>query len=97
MTCGKPQCKREWHRKKCAEWNRANSEYFKANYLQKKFNAAVQAPKAVRDPGKTLPKSRLNSGLPFRFVQEVMGVQQLIIIEYLAQLLFKRFQEVIKR
>lgn len=97
MTCGKPQCKREWHRKKCAEWNKANSEYFKANYLQKKFNAAVQAPKAVRDPSKTRPKSRLNSGLPFGFVQEVIGVQQLIIIEYLAQLLFKRFQEVIKR
>ncbi len=21
MTCGRPKCQREWHKKKCAEWN----------------------------------------------------------------------------
>ena len=39
MTCGDPGCKREWHRKKCADWNRKNAEYFRANYLQKKLDA----------------------------------------------------------
>ena len=38
MTCGDPRCKREWHRKKCAEWNRKNEDYFRANYLQKKLD-----------------------------------------------------------
>ena len=66
MTCGDPGCKREWHRRKCQEWNRANRDYFRANYL------------------------------PLRFVQEVIGVQHLLIIEYLAQLLMRRFQEVLR-
>ena len=35
MTCGDPDCQREWHRKKCEEWNRKNPDYFKANYLHK--------------------------------------------------------------
>jgi hypothetical protein len=41
-------------------------------------------------------KSRFTSGLPILFVQEVIDIQHLIIIEYLAQLLFKRFQEVLR-
>ena len=42
------------------------------------------------------PKSRVKSGLPLGYVQEVIGIQHLIIIEYFWQLLLKRFQEVIK-
>ena len=39
QTCGDPVCKKEWHRKKCAEWNKRNGDYFKANYLQKKLDS----------------------------------------------------------
>lgn len=89
MTCADPECKRQWHRKKCAEWNKKNADYFKANYLQKKWDAAAQ-------PGDICKaKSRLKSGLPLEFVQEVISVQHLIILEYFGQLLFRRFQEVI--
>ena len=100
-TCGDAQCKREWHRRKCAEWNKENSNYFKANYLQKKLDAALQSEKVSITPqpksGPLAPtKIRLRSGLPFEYVQEVIGTQHLIIIEYLAQLLFRRFQEVLK-
>ena len=92
-TCGDAQCKREWHRKKCSEWNKKNTDYFKTNYLQSKLDAACPSGKA----SKILPvKSRLKSGLPLSFVQEVIEVQHLIIIEYLAQLLFTRFQEVLR-
>ena len=85
-TCGDFQCKRQWHRKKCAEWNKNNPDYFKSNYLQKKLDAT---------PAKIpQPKSRLKSGLPLGYVQEVIGIQHLIIIEYFGQLLFRRFQEV---
>jgi len=37
----------------------------------------------------------LQSGLPLVFVQEVIGIQPLVILEYLVQLLLRRFQEVI--
>jgi hypothetical protein len=96
MTCGYARCKTEWHRRKCAEWNRRNSDYFKANYLQKKLEAAGQGadisktPAAKSSPCRTL-KSRMKTGLPLEYVQEVAGIQHLIIIEYLAQLLNRRF------
>ena len=90
MTCGDPECKRQWHRKRCAQWNKKNADYFKADYLQKKLDAATQ-------PGEICKaRSRLKSGLPLEFVQEVISVQHLIILEYFGQLLFRRFQEVIR-
>jgi hypothetical protein len=91
-TCGDAKCQREWHRKKCEEWNKKNTDYFKSNYLQKKLDTASPS----ETSSKILPiKSRFKSGLPLLFVQEVIDIQHLIIIEYLAQLLFGRFQEVI--
>jgi len=96
MTCGDSRCKTEWHRKKCEEWNRRNPDYFKANYLQKKLEAAGHGagtsknPTAKTSPGKTL-KSRMKTGLPLEYVQELIGIQQLIIIEYLGQLLNRHF------
>jgi len=100
MTCGDFSCKTEWHRKKCEEWNRRNPDYFKANYLQKKLEAAGQGagtsktPTAKSSPGKTL-KSRMKTGLPLEYVQELIGIRQLIIVEYLAQLLNRRFAKTI--
>ena len=92
-TCGNTKCKREWHKKKCAEWNKKNPDYFKTNYLQDKLNAASPS----ETSSKILPvKGRFKSGLPLLFVQEVIDIQHLIIIEYLAQLLFKRFQDVLR-
>jgi len=82
-TCGNPECQREWRRKKSAEWNKKNEEYFRTNYLQKKLEAAQSLES-------NLCKSRLKTGLPLKFVQEVIGIQHLIIIEYLAQLLVRR-------
>ena len=95
MTCGDPACKREWHRKKCQEWNRVNRDYFRANYLQKKLEAA-QCDKAAKADTRAPPQSLSKSGLPLRFVQEVIGVHHLLIIEYLAQLLSRRFQEALR-
>ena len=101
MTCGDDKCKREWHRRKCAEWNKNNPDYFRANYLQKKLDAGDQGDKdsntcQSKSTPSVLPKSRLKSGLPLQYVQEVIGIQHLIITEYLAQLLFKRFQEALR-
>ena len=41
--------------------------------------------------------SRFNSGLPLEYVQEVIGIEHLVIIEYFGQLIYRRFQEVIRR
>jgi hypothetical protein len=92
-TCADPYCKKEWHRKKCAQWNRKNTEYFRANYLQKKLDALSER-KGVA--GVCPVRSRSPSGLPQRKVQEVIGLKAFVIIEYLAQLLLRRFQEVIR-
>lgn len=92
-TCGDPWCKKEWHRRKCKEWNKSNSDYFRANYLQKKLDGATSCEKSSPP---IPPKSRLKSGLPLEVVQEVISVQHIIIIEYFGQLLFRRFQEVFR-
>jgi hypothetical protein len=92
-TCADPYCKKEWHRKKCAQWNRKNAEYFRANYLQKKLDALSERKGVV---GVCPVRSRSPSGLPQGKVQEVMGVQPLVILEYLVQLLLRRFQELIR-
>ena len=94
MTCGDPECRRAWHRKTCQEWNRKNRDYFRANYLQKKL-AAAQPDESSKSRTRESSKRLLKSGLPLQFVQEVIGLQHSIIIEYLAQLLTRRFQEVL--
>jgi hypothetical protein len=97
MTCGEVECKRQWHRKKFTEWNRQNPDYFRSNYLQKKLDAAgATVTSKPFDTQIGQPRSRFRSGLPLKYVQEVIGAQHLIIIEYLAQLLLRRFQEAFK-
>jgi hypothetical protein len=102
-TCGDAQCKREWHRRKCAAWNKRNPDYFKSNYLDRKLKTAALAkkPSGTTRPGNRPPplpfKTPLSSGLPFRFVQELIGIQHLVIIEYSSQHLLRRFQDALKR
>ncbi len=68
-TCGNPPCQREWHRRKCEQLNH-NVDYFKDNYLAKKLEQTGT------------PRSRLKTGLPLCYVQQLIGTPQLIIIEY---------------
>ena len=93
-TCGRTECKRQWHNKKCAQWYRANIDYFKANYLQKKIDAAQGGePRSTDKPNPHQPKvtrSRMKSGLPVAYVQELVGVKHIVIIEYLAKQLHQR-------
>ena len=101
-TCGRSQCKREWHRKMCEKWNRENSDYFRSNYLQKKLDSTTGGDQSSttfppESSVSELPKSRFKSGLPQRYVQEVIGIHHLVIIEYFSQLLYQRFQEVLTR
>jgi len=99
-TCGANACKQQWHTAKCAEWNRQNGSYFKENYLKSRIESvsgAAAEPPPTPSISRTKPGSPAPSPLhlPREAVQEVMGVQQRVIIEYLARLLLRGVQEVI--
>ena len=99
MTCGRTKCKRQWHRKKCTEWNKKNREYFKEIYLNKKILAAsakTENPDNQQKAGGKTTRTRFNVGLPWQEIQEVMGVKHLVIIEYIIHLLLRAFKEPIK-
>lgn len=92
MTCGNAYCKREWHRKKCAQWNKDNREYFKGIYLEKKLKDVHNPTGLTRVQHTPYP----NLKLPRQEIEEVIGQEQLIIIEYIMQLFFTHFKEEIK-
>ena len=100
-TCGDPECKRLWHARKCAEWNRKNRSIFQENYLNRKLESLNAVPS---EPPPSLAPPPLPNPVqhappldyPRRVVQEVMGAQQLVIIEYIVRLLKRDVQEVIR-
>jgi len=100
MTCGAEECQKQWHKRKCAEWNRSNRAYFQENYLRKRLQIAVAAqlsPSAPQSPpSPVFPKSVAPLDYPRTVVQEVIGVQPLIIIEYIVRLLTRDVQEAIR-
>jgi hypothetical protein len=104
-TCGADACKQQWHTAKCAEWNRQNTAYFKEIYLRSRLeppgNDAVELLSSPCSPS----SSRANTAarvpsplhLPREAIQEVMGTQQTVIIEYIVRVLLRGVQEVIGR
>ena len=51
-TCDEAACKKQWHKKKCEEWNNKNRPYFNARYLSRKLHTVVAEgdfKKAVKD------------------------------------------------
>lgn len=102
QTCGAKECQRKWHARKCAEWNRKNGAYFKEIYLRGRLESFGKG-----SPGQSssscsscriddLPRRSSPLELPQEVIKEVIEVKQLIIIEYLARLLMRGVQEVIK-
>jgi hypothetical protein len=97
-TCGTDACKRQWHTAKCAEWNKQNRAYFKEIYLRSRLEAASSyaaesSSPSPRPPAPARGPSPLH--IPQEVVQEVMGAQQAVIIEYIVRLLLRGVQEVI--
>jgi hypothetical protein len=83
-TCGDAECRKRWHARKCAEWNRKNRAYFKEIYLSRRLESVDDSSPSV------VPY------LPQEVVQEVIGVKQLIIIGYIVRLLLRGVQEAIR-
>lgn len=96
-TCGHEECRREWHRRQCSDWNRRNSAYFKSNYLRKKLDSLCPSEvEGARAHDASAPEPGRKAQLPLLGFQDVISIQHIIIIEYLIRHLFFRFQEVIK-
>ncbi len=103
-TCGSPECQRKWHIRKCAEWNMKNRHCSRESYLRGRLESLSSVPKSPATPPpippspplKPSPKRVTPLDYPPKVVQEVIGTQQLVIIEYIVRLLIKRVQEVIK-
>ena len=102
-TCGADACKQQWHAAKCTEWNRRNRVYFKEIYLRSRLEPpGNDAAAPLSSPCSSSP-SRANTAargpsplhLPREAIQEVMGTQQLVIIEYIVRVLLRGVQEVI--
>jgi hypothetical protein len=96
-TCGAEECKDKWHTKKCAQWNRQNRPYFQANHLSKKLQSNQNQEKASGNLTSRSKKVGKSPQLPQKVIQEVIGVQQFVIIEYVSRVLLRRVQEVIRK
>ena len=73
QTCGKPECKREWHKKTCSKWNKKNRHESKLNYMQKKINEVLEAEK------KCFSNSEEHE-LTLKKISKIFTPQQVIII-----------------
>lgn len=97
-TCGAAQCQRQRHAIKCAEWNRKNRSCFRESYLKSRIDRPVEHPSSPCAPSPENPAFRGPPplDLPRKVVEEVMGVQQSVIIEYILRLLLRGVQETIR-
>jgi len=92
-TCGNSECQRQWHAKKCRQWNRKNRSYFEDIYLEKCLASCGTGEKQA---AATLVDPNTPASLPARAVQEVISIQQIVIIRYFVRQSFRQFQEVIQ-
>ena len=95
-TCS-PECSKELHRRNCAKWNKKNTAYFKSNYLDKKLEKDSRSPPDSIQPDvkantSPIPKSRINLNLPQDIIRNKIDGDNLIIIEYLIEQIFRRIQ-----
>jgi hypothetical protein len=104
-TCGSSACKKEWHRKKCAEWNKKNKECAKGNGLNKKLKSipSEESPSADRPCSESKSKSSasinvsLKSGLNPKDFDKIFTVEQAIVIEYITDQIIRQALSGIKR
>lgn len=103
-TCRATECQQRWHARKCAAWNLKNRSYFKEIYISRRLESFVGSSScstpspspASRTRGNSRPRRASPMHLPQEVIQEVIGVKQLVIIEYIVRLLLRAVQEVIQ-
>lgn len=80
-TCGRQECKREWHRRACAKWHSKNPGYDTHTRLLKRL---VRDPPAVSPGGRTDPLCAINWPL----AREEIGWKFSILVEECVKALF---------
>jgi hypothetical protein len=106
-TCGGEACRREWHRRRCREWNRRNTAYYRENYLQKKLEETA----GEADAGRSAPGSPAAAGpgeggvrggsrcgpvlLFWRMVPGLSDARRAVALEYGVHLLLRRARELL--
>jgi len=83
-TCGDPACQREWHRRQCAKWNKAHRHLFQETRLAAHLEAGP------KDSPRSPPQ------LPVSSIQEVITPQLAVIIQYIARILLRGAQDMIR-
>lgn len=84
-TCGRPECRREHHRRQCGQWNKRHRTYFKSNYLSRKIEAVEQV-SAAKPPPQRRDRSPI---LPLEILADEYGARQIAILHYLVSLIMK--------
>jgi len=69
---------------------------FSDNSSEQETSGRSKSANGHRIPPPQLPKSGISPKLPQEVIQEVIGVQQFVIAEYLSQVLLRSVQEVIR-
>lgn len=98
---GAPECQRRRHAIKCAQWNRKNRPYFQEIYLRRRLESVKSdPPDPLRSSSFPVAPTPFKTPFPSNdlrdVVQEVIGAQQLVIIEYFVRLLARGVQETIR-
>jgi hypothetical protein len=90
-TCG-PECRRELHRRRCAEYNEKNRKSAKADYLQKKLDEADpgRGSASVEKIAPSLAGSRIDLDLPRDVIGNAIGFPLLVVIEYIIEQILRR-------
>jgi hypothetical protein len=102
MTCGQEACKREWHRRKCAEWNKENSGLIKKERLAHRLKSIASGSGQTKVTVKARPGPASLQSTPqtqhlLPLTQEVIAAQLAVMFEYLLRQLLKRAQDVMRR
>ncbi len=94
-TCGDSECQRELHRRNCQEWNKKNSVQAKENFLSKKLERIESSPDpphsdSLKKMPPPVPKSRIDLNLPKNFIADKIGLENLVILEYIVEQIVQR-------
>ena len=93
MTCSS-KCRKERHRRKCAQWNRQNRSLSRSSHLNKKLAQLAELPltnsQSTPNSEVSVPGNRLNLHLPREILRDELGQKNLIILDYLIEQLLAR-------
>jgi len=92
-TCTRPHCQEQWHKKLCAQWNNRNKAYFKGNYFQKKLELCEMQ---TKKKDSKIPSARIQLHLPRDLIQDSIGIEHLVIIEYITEQIVRHHLAVIR-